>query len=69
MSRKKINIITAIAATLMIIGVVMAYMKIETLIWFSFIVVPMVLIRYMLYKLKKEKHNNNGEVAYGIQSI
>lgn len=59
MSRKKINIITAIAATLMIIGVVMAYMKIETLIWFPFIVVPMVLIRYMLYKLKKEKKNQD----------
>ena len=59
MSRKKMNIITAIAATLMIIGVVMAYMKIETLIWFPFIVVPMVLIRYMLHKLKKEKKNQD----------
>ena len=57
MTEKKINIITVIAAILMIIGMVMIYMGVETVIWFPFIVAPMVLIRYMLYRLKKENED------------
>ena len=55
MNQKKFNIITGISAILLIIGVVMVYKEADLIISIPFLLAPMVLSRYMIYKLKKEK--------------
>ena len=50
---KIVKCITVIYAALMI----MACLKLETIIWLPLVVVPMVLISFILYKLKKAKNN------------
>ena len=50
MSRRNVNIITAISAILMVIGAVMLYKGIDTIICLGVIWSSMALIKFMLYK-------------------
>ena len=59
MNQKKFNIITGISVVLLIFGVVMVYKGAELIICLPFLLAPMVLSRYMIYKLKKEKEKEN----------